>query len=278
MKPTTHESGQILLISLLVLSVATTIALSLVGRTATDQNITNEIQEGTQAFYAAEAGIEQALKSGVGSGGTQVLSPSVSYTTTVSSVGGGIGPYVFVKKTPENSGTVVWLVNHTGNGSLNLTPTYTRNSLDVCWNTDTTTPAIATTILYRRASDGSVQVASQTFDPNSSRAGTNHFTTVGAPTGGCGQSGFYKATLTFPALGITPTTDTLIALRLLPLYADAQFAVDSGNASLPLQGMSVESSGMTGTGVTKKIVVVTGFRVPSVLFDAGVVSQSSFGH
>lgn len=278
MKNTTRQSGQILLISLLVLSVATTIALSLIGRTATDQNITNDLSESQQALAAAEAGVEMAVKTGVGSGGTQVLAPSISYTTTVTSLGSAVGPYLLPEKTQRNGIAVVWLVNHASDGSLTITPTYTASSLDVCWNTDTTIPALVVTVFYKKASDGSYRTVTQAFDPNSSRQSSNLFTLVGGAGTNCGQSGFYKATLNFPSLGITPSSDTLLTLDLRPLYADAQFAVDSGVTILPLQGTTVESSGFTGTGVTQKVIQVNGFRTLPSVFDAAIFSQSAFGH
>ena len=66
------DSGQVLLITLLVLSVAVTIALSLIGRGTMDANMSANLEESARAFNAAEAGIEDALKSGIGTQGAQV--------------------------------------------------------------------------------------------------------------------------------------------------------------------------------------------------------------
>ncbi len=272
------QSGQILLISLLVLSVATTIALSLIGRTATDQNISNEIQESAQALAAAEAGIEQSLKSGTGSGGVQILTSNVSYAANVSSIGSAAGPYTFSQKTTRNWVETLWLVNHNSDGTLNETPTYTTNTMDICWSQETTAPAIVVTVLYKRSSDGNYETAKQTFDPDATRAATNKFTAVGSAGSGCGGSAYYKTTINFTTLGITPATDTLIALRLRPLYADAQLAVDSGSAILPIQGNRIDSTGTVATGVTRKVVVLQQYRSAQGIFDAVVFSQSSFGH
>ncbi len=271
------QSGQILLISLLVLSVATTIALSLVGRTATDQNISNEIEESSRALSAAEAGVEAALKSGAGSGGAQVLAPSISYTTALTSIGSSTGPFLFPQRTNRNTAETLWLVNHNSDGSLNITPTYTAPSIDICWSSETTTPAMVATILYKKASDGSYRTAKQAFDPNSSRQTSNLFTLVGAQGTNCTQTG-YKATVTFASLGIVPASDTLIALRLRPLYSDAQLGVDAGANILPLQGNKIDSSGSIATGVTRRVIVFQQYRVAPSVFDAAVFSQSSFGH
>lgn len=272
------QSGQILLISLLVLSVATTIALSLIGRTATDVNISNEVEESARALAAAEAGVEQALKSGLGSGGAQVLSPNVTYTTTLTNIGLATGPYIFPQKTARDNTEVLWLASHDSSGNIVETPTYVATTMDVCWSTETTTPAVEVTIPYKKASDGSYRVARQAFDPLSARANTSKFTLVAGAAVNCGQSGFYKATLNFTTLGITPAQDTLIALHIKPIYSAAQLGINTGGSVLPLQGNRIDSIGNLATGVTRRVVVLQSYRVAQGIFDSVVFSQSSFGH
>ena len=278
MEQRTSQSGQILLISLLVLSVATTIALSLIGRAAVDQNISNEIEESARALAGAEAGIEQSLKSSVGSGGTQVLTPSVSYTANVSAIGSAAGPYAFPQKSTRNSTETLWLVNHNSDGTLNETPTYTASTMDICWSSETTTPAVVATVLYKKSTDGSYRTAKGAFDPDGTRAASNKFTAVGASGIGCGGSAYYKTTLNFTSLGITPILDTLLMLRLRPVYSGAQLAVNSGGAILPIQGNRIDSTGSVATGVTRKVVVLQQYRSAESIFDAVVFSQGTFGH
>ena len=56
------QSGQIILIVLLIMVVLLTIGLALVVRSVTDIRISTETKESTRAFSAAEAGIEEALR------------------------------------------------------------------------------------------------------------------------------------------------------------------------------------------------------------------------
>ena len=56
------NSGQIILIVLLIMVVLLTIGLALVVRSVTDIRISTETKESTRAFSAAEAGIEDALR------------------------------------------------------------------------------------------------------------------------------------------------------------------------------------------------------------------------
>ncbi|MBI2404695.1 hypothetical protein HYV22_00770 [Candidatus Gottesmanbacteria bacterium] len=272
------QSGQILLISLLVLSVATTIALSLIGRTATDVNISNEVEESARALAAAEAGVEQALQSGLGSGGAQVLSPNVTYDTTLTNIGLAAGPYLFPQKTARDNTEVLWLTSHDSSGNIVETPTYVATTIELCWSTEATTPAVEVTIPYKKASDGSYRVARGAFDPVSSRTTTNKFTLVAGAGANCGQSEFYKATLDFTTLGITPAQDTLLALHIKPIYSAAQLGVNPGSNVLPIQGNRIDSTGSLATGITRRVVVLQSYRTTQGIFDAVVFSQSSFGH
>lgn len=60
------QSGQALLIILLIMSVVLTIGLSVVSRSITDIQITTKEDDALRAFSAAEAGIERALIAGTG--------------------------------------------------------------------------------------------------------------------------------------------------------------------------------------------------------------------
>lgn len=271
------QSGQIVLITLLVLAVGTTIALSLIGRSTIDTAITSQVEESARAFSAAEAGIEEALKSGQSTNGAQVLTAGVTYTTSVVTVGGISTDYKFPKKTPVTATEAFWFVNHNADGSISEVQTFTGDNIDVCWSPGTPIPGAEITLLYKESTDGSYRVARDAFDPDTARADINNFTKIPAGSGGCGLDTFYKKTIAFASYGINPTQDLLIALRFRPVYADAQFAFSAGQ-NLPIQGSRIESVGKTETGVTRKVIVDKTFTSAPTLFDAAVYSQSSFGH
>lgn len=270
------QKGQVLLITLLVLSVAATIVLSVIGRATTDVAISNQIAESQRAFSAAEAGIEEILQSGIAPVGAQVLLPGVSYSVQKADIGGAAGVYQYPSKTPVGSTETLWLVNHNANGTLVESPTYTAGTLDICWSAETTTPAILASILYK--SGGVYKVARAAFDPDATRAATNKFSQPAVLSGGCGvNSGTtYKQILTFANFtpAINPGSDTIIFLRLTPMYAETKFAI-AAPIAIPLQGSRVESSGTTA-GTTRKIVVYQQYRTPASIFDAVVVSGGNF--
>lgn len=80
------ERGQILLIVVLVMVTALTIALSVAARSITNTRSSEESANSEQAFSAAEAGIEKSLTSNTAVTGS--LTNNASYTTTVVTVGG----------------------------------------------------------------------------------------------------------------------------------------------------------------------------------------------
>jgi Tfp pilus assembly protein PilX len=272
------EVGQIALIALLVLTIATTVGLSLIARTTTNISVTRNIEESSRAFSAAEAGIEEALNSGVASSGTMQGDETLSYTVATASATGSVGsPFVFPSKTPSEQTETVWLVNHTTAGGLDEHPTYTASTIDVCWGSESVTPALVVSVLYKKA--GVYQVAKSAYDPDGVRAGSNNFTAPTASVGGCGvgTNTTYKSTISFSDFvpAINPAVDILIALRIRPVYSGTLIAIAPAQ-DMPSQGNQIESVGKTTSGVDRKIIVYQQYRSPLSLFDYAVYSENSF--
>lgn len=280
MTPKGHrQSGQILLISLLVISIAATVVLAIIGRTTTDVAMTNQLAESSKAFSAAEAGIEQALKTGLNSG-LQTLSSGTTYQATINNIGGATGIYQYPGTLSPDQEATIWLVNHDSNGTLNEVPTYVFPSIDVCWTGGgVTTPAITVGIFYK-TSGGLYEVARGAYDPDPTRISTNHFSTPTQVGTGCGDgSTTYKQTLTFANFvpAINPAVSTLLALRIQPVYASTSIVINSSQ-TLPLQGTRIDSRGTTGAGVTRTVVVFQQYRAAASIFDYVIYSQGDFAH
>jgi len=267
-----YQIGQIALIALLVLTIATTVGLSLIARTTTDVSVTRNIEESTRAFSAAEAGVEEALISRITIPKT-TIDPTlgVSYSVQVDPVNGSVGnPFEFSQPTSKEVTETVWLVAHDATGKIIETPTYTNDTIDVCWSSDpTTTPAIIVAVLYHKFG-GSYQVAKVVYDPDSRIPNVSPTT-----AGGCSANTAYTGTINFPGLGITPASDILIALRIRPVYSGTQIAIAPAQ-DLPTQGNRIESVGVTEGGVNRKIIVYQQYRAPDSIFDYAVYSEGSF--
>lgn len=276
------RSGQILLITLLVLTIATTVGLSLIARTKTDLNINNQIQESSQAFSAAEAGIEQALRNSQGTGVTPIPTSGVSYQVDkIDIVSDASFIYSFPKTTSQGSTDVLWLTTHDETtGALNEVPASdylvaaSPETIDVCWSSASPMPALVVTYFYKRGA--TYEVARQAFDPNNGRAATNKFTV--APTvSGCGASSgtAYKVTLnlqTLPSPALNVAADTALMIRFRALYSDTHIVVQ-GVRALPKQGNIYESTGTTNTGLNRTIQVYQTYKAPSSIFDYVLYSQ-----
>ncbi len=274
------QRGQMLLITILVLTVATTIALSLIGRATQDISMSNQLEESTRAFDAAEAGIESALKTGA-SASNVAVGTGANYSVTVNSIGGAAGVFQSAQKTPQGTTETIWLVNHTAAGAVDETPVYTATTLPVCWSQPSAggvKAALVIGVLYKKGTDGTYRMARVAADPDAASRSNNFDAAVGV--GGCGL-GDFQTTLNFTTLGLTlsgASADTLLALRIRPEYADTTLAIDGGVTGIPSQGNVIESTGTTGTGVSRKVLVYQQYRAAAGIFDSVIYSQTNFGH
>lgn len=271
------QRGQILLVTILVLTVATTVALSLIGRTTLDLSMSNQLEDSTRAFNAAEAGIESALLNLT----TQLnvaIAEGVSYSVNVNSIGGSSGVYQSSYATSRGTAETIWLVPHDDDTGdiIDTTPFYTAPTLEVCW-ARTNTPALVIGILYRDGTDSLYKMARAAVDPNAA-TNANQFSLPTASDNGCGLSDYYGYMLDFLTLDIVAGTDTIIALRIRPEYADTTIAVDGGVTGVPKQGNLIESVGTIASGVSRKVIVYQQYRTAPSIFDYVIYSQSSFGH
>ena len=225
------QSGQVLLITLLVLSVATTIALSVIGRTTLETQSISQIEESTRAFNAAEAGIEVALKSGLDASKADFVH-DVNYNAKISDFGNATGVYQLTAKTEKGSTETIWLANHDVNGVLDETQAY-ASDIDICMrNESPTLPAMVVSVYYK---DGLLyKTAYGAYDPVVSRQnGTtpyslaNNFTEPTATTGGCNNANMFVKSNLFASLGIDSASVILLMLRIRPVYNDATIAVNS---------------------------------------------------
>jgi Tfp pilus assembly protein PilX len=280
MKKNVSDSGQVVLMTLMVLVIATTVGLSLMSRTTTDTAITNQVEQSTRAFNAAEAGIEKALLSGLGtSGATGITGASgVTYTVSVNNVGGsGSGLYQFPKKTQEGATETFWLVNHDdATGQIDETNHYTGTSINVCWSSESPQPALVVTFLFKVGIE--YRVAKFAYDPLSqgdiARGGLNNqFPQTSSGIGcGSGTGTAYKETINLSSF----SPDVPIALRLRPVYSDAKIVIDTGGNTIPKQGKNILATGTTTSGNNRKISVYEQYRTPATVFDAAIYSQNNF--
>ncbi len=268
-----RHSGQVLLITVLVLSIAVTIALALIGRGVSDVSISRNIEESARAFSAAEAGIEDALRTGVGRTFT-LTGSNATVESSVSVIGASTGAFTLP---PIAQGDVqsVWLVGHqTGSNALDTSTYYQGSAINVCWSHATTPAAVEIILYYLNGTDYMIQRGA--YDPLfATRTTSRGFVGVTADDGQCGSvTDVYRQRVTIPA-GSIP-----LLLRIRPYYAGTTATVSpiAGGFELPAQGVEITSVGSVEGGVTRKISVKRQYPWPSSLFDYAIYSQNTFIH
>lgn len=266
------NSGQALLIIVLVMVVALTVGLSLASRTITNIRNTREQASSQKALSAAEAGIEQAIKSGASIGQT-TLSNNATYQTTVTQVlatlpfllNGG-GPVV------NNDATYIWVTPYSSNpanlwqnpwsGNLSV---YWGNSGQSCSNASNMPAAIEISVI-----SGSVDAPVMTryvYDPCVTRRGSNNFSspTSSTPVTVSGTALTYTATFCIGTVGCSISSRGLL-VRVNPIYADTVIGA-SGSTALPQQGITITSIGTSDTNTQRKVTVFQGYpEVPAEFF------------
>ncbi|HEX7456532.1 MAG TPA: PilX N-terminal domain-containing pilus assembly protein [Candidatus Nanoarchaeia archaeon] len=284
--------GQILIVFLLILVLGTAVVLSVASRTVSDVRITTTSDESNRAYFAAEAGIEEALKQ---------LQSDISPTTPVSldfeeintdatvTIADTATATRFVYPDEMEKDDVAQVVLLTDFSNID-SAAWGGSNLTFYWN-HTGTPAIEISVIYATKVGASwvIQqgdISKIAFDTNGARAAINGFCsniTTGAWTFGGKQFTRSASVNVYQGAGNencngldlanAATTKPLFA-RVKMLYNSSPLAVQSNVGNLPAQGHEVESSGQTVSGVTRKLQAIRLYpALPGlydyVLFNAG---------
>lgn len=177
------NSGQAILVVLLMITVVLTIGLSSVSRSITDIKTTQQSEESTRAFWVAQGNLENAVKANI------EIAPSITTDGTINSfvvssdAGSGATHFVF-DDAPNSFGKigrdeykVFWLIYHNANGSINSSKKYNGLYVDICFPSK----AIETVLIYKEGS--SIKYRHSTFDYDPS----GHQSNFNGVSSGCGR-------------------------------------------------------------------------------------------
>jgi len=272
------SSGVILLIITAIMAVALTIGILTISRSVTDIRISQKEEESARAFSVAEAGIEQALQTGL-EGPVEVggITANVSRRTLGEST-----TFVFPDKVEQGEAKTLWLVEHEPTSGLpdpTVAGAYEGKALSLYWGNEfgqpadqDETPALEAAVFYETG--GHFEVARYAFDPNSARTSTNHFeiTEVGKTIEG--HDFPFKATLDPLPAG------TLYAVKIKLIYNNEvqSLAVEDvgGDDSFPSQGEcwdSVATVFEAGNQITRRIEHCQPYQSPPGIFDYVLFSE-----
>jgi hypothetical protein len=250
-----YQNGQALLIVVLVMVIALTVGLSIASKSITSFRSSTDTASSQKALSAAEAGIEQALKSNTSIPSTYI-SPSqeANYSTIVTTISGktfllnGGNPLL------QDSGVDLWLTNYSSDPTkLYLSPYYypSGSSFTIYWGDSTGgCNNAALEVVTITGTKSNPLLSRYAYDPCQTRSGQNGFTFIGLSQASVGGKTFYyQATIPFGNNGLIT--------RIVPLYANAVMGV-IGTNTFPPQGSVITSLGTSGT-TQRKINVFQGY-------------------
>lgn len=296
MKVLRYNSGQALLLVLLSMAVVLTIVLSILSRSVTDIAITSRSEEALRAFSAAEAGVEQALVAGSGSG----TIGQATFNAVVSGFASGSQQFVDPQGLYSGESMIVWFVSHDADGNLLCNapqyPCFTGRQIKVCWGKSGTaindrTPAVEMSVVYLDplGNYANAKIARVALDPNPSRPSPNNFSAPDPGTCTISGNNFqFQKTLDLGPSGlgipysILDAENGLQFARVKLLYntdTTHQVGIDvnfPGNTSLPSQGLKIDSSGQSGEA-NRKIGVFQSYGDVPLPFESAVFSMGDGG-
>lgn len=283
-----NQKGQVLLIVVLVMVVALTVGLSLATRSITNLRVAVEEQNSEKALSAAEAGVEQALKTGTGiatskslGNNSNIVSVDITEIKGLSDILMNNGSVIY-----QDDGADLWLTTYDPDisklyqdpwtGSLTF---YWGSATDVCSPSSATNTMAALEVFVISGTRGNPKISRHVYDPCGARAAVNGFNgTVKIGdyplTTSDGIRRFAFKTEDAPN-GIIPVSSGLI-VRVVPLYAGTVIWAHGGqpvpNQGNPQafrpQGKIIASKGAAGSA-QRKILYYQGYEsVPSEFFYA----------
>ena len=271
-----NQEGQALLIVVLVMIIALTVGLALISRSITSVKTSTDQADSQKALAAAEAGIEQSIKSnspigeGQGSFGTDT-----QYSTSIAAVSGTTFLLNGGDLIQRDDSADLWMSDYsTDSAKLYAHPTSANLSIDFNTSKDNcSNPAInpAIEVDVVSGSKAAPILTKYAYDPCSSRRSSNHFS---APDIGDTINGVVFTNKTH-LITISPESPGLF-VRIIPIYSSTIIGVTS-DTSLPSQGsiitatgcVSPNNNGCTGsnTGTQRSVTVFQGFpKIPAEVF------------
>ena len=274
------ETGQVILVLILVMTVALAIGLSVVQKSLVDVSTSSRIEQSSRAFSAAEAAIEKTLQTGTADPDPLVLQNLSEATITDSgllpktaALGTTQAPLEVAPPGAPLSKDEVAQVHLADLNSSSTPPAnfYTQNSLDVYWgNSSTDRAAITLTLVYWNSTSSAFQSRKWYLDHSTSRNPPNGFESV--PCNETTLAGYQC----YKKLDSLPANLMLLRARLLYNIASQPFAVQAVGTcglacSLPPQIRILTSTGVSGP-TQRRIQLMQQLKVIPSFFDYAIFS------
>lgn len=258
-----NQSGQILLVVVLLITVVITVGLSVATRSIINVRLASQEDQSQRAFSAAEAGLEQSLLSNAVIQNA-TFSNSASYSTNISSVKGTDFLLNNGKLVLKDEGTDIWLSQYSStpaqnyanqwNGTLTI---YWGSSGDVCNTSENVNTMAALEVITITGTKANPVATHYAFDPCAARRASNKFS-------GTNPGGTINGTTFSNSAQIALVGNGLVA-RVVPLYANTYLGI-RGSSALPDQGTVITSTGSVGDVQRKVTVLKENPKLPTEIF------------
>jgi len=265
------QKGQALLVVVLAMVVALTVGLSVVSRSVTNLRNSQQEIDSQKALSAAEAGVEQAIKSGT-SIPNNIFSSQTSNTAYQTSLATISGETAFLlngnNRVSKDDAMYIWLTPYSFDSSkLFLDSDKWSGNLDLYWgNSLTACNNAALEIAVISGSRAIPLVKRYAYDPcRPNRSSKNNFAQPDSTNANKDISGIKLYNK------VTVSISNGFLVRVVPLYADSYIGAlgtkDSNSPVLPPQGTIITSTGTTDNNVMRKLDVFQGYpEIPAELF------------
>lgn len=254
-----RRSGQILLVTLLVMATIVTVVFTISFSARTNTQTTKLEEENQKALAAAEASIQVALKkktsTTLGSGELSSLSTFSGGAT----VNAGSTATSFTSPSIEKDGEYTFYLGAYTTGNPPIFGASVADDIRICFGTSGTAPALDIAIVKANAP----KLRRYAVDPQS------RISNVSSGTAGCTGN---PTANTFSYSYVIPGAEIGTDARLLivkTLYNSTQLLfLHTTGSSFPPQGTLIQSSATSSTsGVTKKIQLFQSYpQIPTEFF------------
>jgi len=251
-----NQQGQIALVVLLVMIVMLTLGISVAQRGLFDVRLSQQEEESSRAFQAAETGVEEALRT-LKSGG-ELLGGDISYTVQVSTA----GESGFVPNNVIRVGEALE-IDITGASGLNSVDVY---FIDLATEDCDTNPAAIEVVVFEDRGNR-IDIKRDVFDVINRGNGFKKISKGSHAFEGrsfCGKA------------NVNIRNDA-VQVRVRPVYGATTIGIDprGGGAILPSQFRLIRSEGQSGSGVTRAVEVQRlNPQVPTI-FDYSLFTEGS---
>ncbi|OGK19453.1 hypothetical protein A3G67_00640 [Candidatus Roizmanbacteria bacterium RIFCSPLOWO2_12_FULL_40_12] len=255
-----RESGQVLLIAVMLLAVTLTIVLSITFSSRTDTQITKLEEENQKALAAAEAGIEAALKTAgtvnIGQAGTGGILPNSGFSGTASV---STNPSDTKFTTPilqKDEQYTFYMGVYTAPSTIG--PSDGEN-LEICFASSNQSTKSAIEITVVKGTSPNYTLRRFVIDPDDRISESDQGLA-------CSNTAFYKGTTIDGSLIGEDTK--LVIVRML--YSSSKVFFSRNSPDLPSQGKFVSSEATSDTGVSKKVQLFQSYpQLPADFFVTG---------